>query len=150
MEREYVRGKLLPFVATLLFALGPFISRADAQPTAGNLIALNAAVAPGSQTNMIGDATGQVFVVPPNRVFVLTDVIISPQTFPPTGSYLWQVTPSAQFFTTELTVTSTAADASSFQTHLTTGTKFHAGSHVQFALVFGGAAVNVSAFGYLD
>jgi len=153
MKREYVLlGRVFLFIAALLCAMELLPSGADAQQIRpSTMVALGGAVAPGATTSLIpvGGSQDHPFIVPSGKVLVLTDIIISPQVFPPTGEYEWQVTPSPQFFTTALSVTSTAADPSSFQVHLATGLVFQAGSDVRVGLVFGSNSVNISAFGYL-
>jgi hypothetical protein len=155
MKREYLPfDRLFHLGVLLLFTLVFFssVSRADDQLGGGlskELVSLTGAVAPAASTNLslVGGSTP--FIVPSKTALVLTDIVISPQSFPPAGNYLWQVLPSPNFFTTALTVTSTAIDPSSFQVHLTTGMLFQAGSDVEVDLVFGNSGVNVSAFGYL-
>jgi len=117
-----------------------------------SMISLTAAVPVGGSAELtpVGGNVGNPFVVPRDEFLVLTDLVISPQQFPPAGDYFWQVTPlPAPPFTTAISVTSSAADASSFQVHLTTGMVFDAGSKVRISLVFGSSPINVSAFGYL-
>jgi hypothetical protein len=115
------------------------------------MLALGAAVGVGDTTNLQVIGGGADFTVPSGKVFILTDIIISPQEFPPSGDYLIQVLPSAgSTFTTALSVTSSAANPSSFQVNLTGGMVFLAGSKVRVFLNAGsGTSVNVSAFGYL-
>jgi len=97
-----------------------------------------------------GGAVTQPFVVPQGYALVLTDVVVSPQSFPPTGDFTWLVTSQPSPVTTAyLLVTSSAAEPSSFQVHLTTGMSFPAGSGVGVTLGNGGSSLNVSAFGYL-
>jgi hypothetical protein len=114
-----------------------------------NIVSLTGAGAAGTPTNMIKVGSSSPYIVPPNKSLILTDIIISPQSFPPTGAFLSQVFPSPpNLFSSSLTVTSTAADASSFQVHLNTGMVFPAGSKVTFFLNFGASGVHVSAFGF--
>jgi hypothetical protein len=138
-----------------LLALAGFVfltSLAGAQAiTPRAMVSLAGAVAEGSTTELVpvGGNVSNPFVVPPGKFLVLTDIVISPQVFDPQGLYAWQVNASTSQFTTALSVTSTAEDASSFQVHLTTGMVFRAGSEVRVSLLFGSHSVNVSAFGYL-
>ena len=115
------------------------------------MVSLGAAVAVGGSQELVpvGGNIAHPFEVPAGKFFVLTDLVISPQVFTPEGDYLWQVSASQTHFTTEITVTSKTADASSFQVHLTTGMVFEAGSRIGVSLVFGSNPINVSAFGYL-
>lgn len=117
-----------------------------------DMISLTAAVPVGDSAELapVGGNAGNPFVVPRDEFLVLTDLVISPQQFLSAGDYFWQVTPlPARPFTTAISVTSSAADASSFQVHLMTGMVFNAGSKVRVSLVFGSSPINVSAFGYL-
>jgi len=117
------------------------------------MLALSGAVSPGATTNLVpvGSSPAQAFVVPPGKVFILTDLIIAPQVFPVVnaGDYLFQVTPSPNFVSTALSVAATAANPASFQVHLLTGMVFQAGSNVRVGLTFGNRSITVSAFGYL-
>jgi hypothetical protein len=115
------------------------------------MLALTGAVAPGAviSLTLVGSSQDNPFIVPLGKVFVLTDIIISPQVFSSTGEYLFQVIPSPEFLTTGLTVRSRVAEPSSFQVHLMTGMVFKPGSNVRVFLCFGDHSVNVSAFGHL-
>jgi hypothetical protein len=111
-------------------------------------ITLGGVAAPGQQIPMVRLGSGGTFVVPEGKTLVLTDVVVSPQVVPSAGAYAWQITSSAGTLT-NVNVTSSAEDPSSFQLHLTTGMIFQAGSRVRFHLIFGATSVNLSAFGYL-
>lgn len=115
------------------------------------MVSLTAAVAVGGMQELVpvGGDVARPFEVPAGKFLVLTDFVISPQVFSHEGGYLWQVNASENHFTTAITVTSEARDASSFQVHLKTGMVFQAGSKVRVSLVFGSAPINTSAFGYL-
>jgi hypothetical protein len=141
---------------SFLLALAGFVfltSLAGAQAISPRaMVSLTGAVAEGGSTELVlvGGNISNPFVVPPGKFLVLTDIVISPQVFfDPQGHYAWQVNASSSRFSTALSVTSTAEDASSFQIHLTTGMVFQAGSEVRVSLVFGSNSINVSAFGYL-
>ena len=138
--------------AALLAGLGLLPTSANADQPRPTFVALAGAVTPGQTTELVpvGGTQNQPFIVPSGKILVLTDIILSPQSFPPSGDYSWGVTPSPGFLTTALFVTSTAADASSFQVHLTTGMAFQAGSKVRVGLTFGSSDVNISAFGFLE
>ena len=120
------------------------------------MLSLGLAVSPGDIGEMhVIDPSGSSapFVVPADKVFVLTDVIIAPQQIPTSGFYVFQVTPSAGgTFSTNLNIVSSAEDPSSFQVNLSGGMVFQSGSNVRFHFAAGLATtvpVNVSAFGYL-
>jgi hypothetical protein len=152
MQRHRVLREASLFLAALLFTLGFASSRAHAERIHSSaFIALGGAVTPGGTIELVpvGGNQNQPFIVPSGKDLVLTDIIISPKSFPPTGQYLWGVNAPPPFSTTALSVTSTATDASSFQVHLKTGMLFQSGSKVRVGLVFGSNDVDVSAFGYL-
>jgi len=128
-----------------------FISEANAEPIGQlqeDIVTLSGAPQPGAFADLflIGGATSP-YIVPTNRTLILTDVIVSPQSFPPTGAFLWAILSTSSDLTTDLVVTSTAADPSSFQLHLRTGMVFHAGSKVRISLYFASSGVNVTALG---
>jgi hypothetical protein len=147
-----ILNRLFHFVAISLFAASLFICKAAAEPIATSpqsIVSLNGAGAPGTPINLtkVGSPPSSPYIVPSNKSFILTDIIISPQSFPPTDAFLSQVYPSIPN-SSFLTVTSMATEPLSFQVHLNTGMVFPAGSKVIFSLVFGSSSVNVSAFGY--
>jgi hypothetical protein len=158
MTHEIGIAKILVLLSVFSMFLAP-ITPAYAQtkthlgvdPSA--MLALTGAVAVGDQRNLVivGGNKEDAFIVPSGKVFVLTDIIISPQQIPAFGDYAIQVTPtSGSTFTTAMSVTSSAADPSSFQVNLTGGMIFKTGSKVRVLLYHGSAtSVNVSAFGYL-
>jgi hypothetical protein len=119
-----------------------------------NILALVTAVAIGGEIKnmqVIGDDTNPDFVVPSGKVFVLTDIFVSPQSFPPpNGFYRVQILPSVEVFTTAITLISQSNNPASFQTHLTTGMVFQSGSTVRVALTDGVSSVDVNCFGFLD
>lgn len=116
-----------------------------------HLVSLTGAVAVGSSRNLVTVGDSQEFVVPAGKVFILKDVVVSPQYIPPTGYYIFQVLPSSgSLFTTALTVTSSGEDPSSFQVHLSSGMLFKSGSNVRVYLNPSSEnPINVSVFGYL-
>jgi hypothetical protein len=154
MKRVYISlGRVSYLIALSLFAAALFIPKADAQligPLPQNIVSLTGAAAPAASIDLVpvGGSSSSPYVVPPNKSFILTDIIFSPQSVPAPGVYTWQVDPTCSFFTTAVTVTSTDANPSSFQVHLNTGMVFRAGCRVNFTLLFGSASVNVSAFGF--
>lgn len=152
MKREYGSfGTAVYLVA--LFAAALVIPKANAQligPLPQNIVGLNGAASPGTPINLAATGSASPYVVPLNKSFILTDIVISPQNFPATGGYLSQITSTTpqQTAISQLTVASTAEEPSSFQVHLNTGMVFKAGSNIPFFLVFGNSSVNVSASGF--
>jgi hypothetical protein len=143
------RKHLLALVANLLLFVPTLLAAQSISPR--NAVSLTGAVGSGQETTLIRiTPTGRdlPFVVPPGKFLVLTDIVISPQVFPSSGQYLWDIT-SIPELTTAINVASSADSPSSFQVHLTTGMVFHSGSSVRFMLTFGNAPVNISALGYL-
>jgi len=149
-------------VFMLLAAIAPAYAQADRRThhpithlgvSPDNMLSLVGAAAEGiggiDNLILVGGSEGEDFTVPSGKAFILTDIIISPQVFSPTGEYLVQVTSSPEFFTTAISIQSSAANPSSFQVNLTGGMVFTAGSKVQVFLVFGDNPVEINAFGYL-
>jgi hypothetical protein len=146
-------GTAVYLVALFFFTEALIIRKADAQligPLPQNIVGLNGAATPGTPINLAAAGSSSPYVVPPNKSFILTDIVISPQSFPPTGGYLSQITSITpqQTVISQLTVPSAAEEPSSFQIHLNTGMVFKAGRNIPFLLVFGNSGVNVSASGF--
>jgi hypothetical protein len=114
-----------------------------------DLIALNVALAEGEAKSMVVVGRSDVLAVPAGKAFVLTDLVVSPQVFPPEGEYAIQVVSRPGPLTTAISFNASAANPASFQVHLQTGMVFRAGSTVWVGLTFGDMPVSVSAFGRL-
>jgi|SRR5687768_12137121 len=148
------RLRLIFLIVLVVLFVVP-LSPASSQPRThlgvrvGDMVSLTAAVAVGATTNLTVLGSGDDFIVPSGKAFILTDIIISPQVVPSSGTFLVQVLPSQNVLTSALTVTSSAAEPSSFKVNLTAGMVFPADSNVRVSLVFGSSPINVSAFGYL-
>jgi hypothetical protein len=117
-------------------------------------VALVGAVAFGGSTTLVlvGGSVFSPFTVPTGEELILTDIIFSPQADNATGPYFFSVFSSN--FSTTLSLTSSALEPSSLQTHLITGMAFAAQGQVTVTLAPTQAAqsvsFNISAFGYLQ
>lgn len=114
-----------------------------------SMISLTGAVAVGGESNLLRLGSGEEFRVPADKALVLTDLVLAPQVFPPSGAYQLQVLPAGGPLSTALTLFASAEDPSSLQVSLTSGLVFRSGSAVKVALTFGSTPLNLSAFGYL-
>ena len=114
-----------------------------------DMVSLLAAVGVGETKELaVVGSSGEDFVVPHGKAFVLLDIVISPQVFPPPGNYRLQVL-ATEPFTTTVTVQSSGQNPASFRVNLTAGMVFRAGSKVRVHLVPAATSVDVHAFGYL-
>ena len=146
-------GLIHAFLCLVLLAVVP-TARADIRTNVGvparDLRTLVGAIGVAESTNLAvaGGAAQPGFTVPGHRAFILTDIIISPQEIPASGDFLINII-SSPVLTTSLAIPCSASDSASFQTHLTTGMVFPAGSQIRVSLVLGSGPVNVTALGYL-
>ena len=149
MKSTAVRLRRLLPIAFVVLALAVPASVIAQVVHPRTFVSLGTAVAVGETVSLPRTGSTEAFVVPPGRAFVLTDIVVSPQVLSASGPpFAWQIFNSPQI-TTNMNVTSTPSDPSSYQVHLTTGMVFAAGNEVRFMLVFGDAPFNVSATGYL-
>lgn len=157
MERAHrVVSQASLIVATLFLALSLSPCRADAEPRthlgvrARDMLALSGAVAVGGSVDLGFVGSGGDFAVPEDKAFVLTDFIISPQTFATSGTFtIVVVSANTNNRNTAIVLTTSAANPSSFQVNLTSGMVFPSGSIVRAFLTSGVGPIAVSAFGYL-
>lgn len=146
-------GLIHAFLCLVLLAIVP-TARADIRAHGGvpaqDMRTLVGAIGVSESTNLAvaGGAAQPGFTVPPHRAFILTDIIVSPQEIPASGDFVINII-SSPVLTTSLAIPCSATDAASFQTHLTTGMVFPAGSQIRVSLVLGSGPVNVTALGYL-
>ena len=148
MKSKAVRVRSRLPIAVIVFALAVPTGVVAQVVHPGAFVSLGTAVAVGDTVSLPRTGSPDAFVVPPGRALVLTDIVVSPQATGVSEPFVWQIF-NGPSITTNMNVTSMPSDPSSYQVHLTTGMVFPAGSEVRFMLVFGDAAFNVSATGYL-